>query len=136
MEYTNLEGEIQLPTTIQSNGQVGILIQNEKVKLLGKQGNKIYAEFDDHMDFICNNKAFYLKKESSPLEVIKQALTFELEHSFFHPECDPNYNTLNWCLYHKYKHQYVIVEVEERNTFKTKIKVALAKIKLFIINTL
>lgn len=36
--------------------------------------------------------------ESLEVEV-KRMLTFEFIHSFFHPDCDPNYTMLNWALY-------------------------------------
>ena len=45
-------------------------------------------------------------------ENLKKAICFEFIHSFFHPNCDPNYGLLNWAIYGNFKDLVTLKEDE------------------------
>lgn len=75
--------------------------------------NMATIEFDFGMSYdISLDKNFFkiFLKETSPLEIIKKTIIFDVMHSFFHCNQDPNYTHLHWAIYGNLKDRVYVCE--------------------------
>lgn len=56
-----------------------------------------------------------LTKDSTIEEIVKKTVTFDLEHAFCHPDCDPNYVARHWAIKGWLRDRVIIMENDDHN---------------------
>lgn len=75
--------------------------------------NECTYYLDFGMSFDYNFHRWFTKKYENDIDKIIRILEFELFHTFFHPQEDPNYSVLNWALYGNLKNRVKLTEQNE-----------------------